>query len=123
MNPQKISKSDLFDRILRPYTTEGAADRDKDSVNKNPMITKVTVRPNPFNTVLTLDVSCESNRNIIVRMFSDEGRIVKMFSWYLVKGTNVTAINELGSLQSGQFLVDIIDNEGTVLFTTKLDKL
>ena len=123
MNPQKISKSDLFDRILRHYTTAGVADREKDSVNKNPMITKVTVRPNPFNTVLTLDVSCESNRNIIVRMFSDEGRIVKMFSWYLVKGTNVTAINELGSLLSGQFLVDIIDNEGTVLFTTKLDKL
>ena len=86
------------------------------------MITKVTVRPNPFHTVLTLDVSCETNRNIIVRMFNEDGRIVKMFSWYLVKGTNVTAINELSDLESGLFLVDIIDNEGRVLFSTKLTK-
>lgn len=86
------------------------------------MITKVTVRPNPFHTVLTLDVSCESNRTIIVRMFNEEGKIVKMFSWYLVKGTNVTAINELGNLQSGIFQVDIIDTEGTVLHTCKITK-
>lgn len=86
------------------------------------MITKVTVRPNPFHTVLTLDVTCETNRNIIVRMFNEDGRIVKMFSWYLVKGTNVTAINELSNLETGLFLVDIIDNEGKVLFSTKLNK-
>ena len=55
-------------------------------------------------------------------MFSEEGRIVKMFSWYLVKGTNVTAINELGNLNNGMFLLDIIDNEGTVLFSSKLTK-
>ncbi len=86
------------------------------------MITKVTVRPNPFYTVLTLDVYCENNKNIIVRMFNEGGRIVKMFSWYLVKGTNVTAINELGNLDNGLFLLDIIDNEGTVLFSSRLTK-
>jgi hypothetical protein len=86
------------------------------------MITKVTVRPNPFYTVLTMDVTCDQNRNIIVRMFNEDDRIVKMFSWYLVKGTNVTAINDLGNLSSGAFLIDIIDIEGTVLFSTHLSK-
>lgn len=86
------------------------------------MITKVTVRPNPFYTVLTIDVTCNSNRNIIVRMFNEGGRIVKMFSWYLMKGTNVTAINELGNLGNGKYLLDIIDNEGTVLFSIQLNK-
>lgn len=86
------------------------------------MITKVTVRPNPFYTVLTLDVTCATNRNIIVRMFNEDGRIVKMFSWYLVKGTNVTAINELNNLENGLFVLDIIDNEGKVLFTSTLTK-
>lgn len=86
------------------------------------MITKVTVRPNPFYTVLTLDVTCETSRHIIVRMFNEAGKIVKMFSWYLVKGTNVTAINELGNLENGLFVLDIIDNEGKVLFTEKLTK-
>jgi hypothetical protein len=90
--------------------------------NKYTMITKVTVRPNPFHTVLTLDVACDSNRSIIVRMFNEAGKIVKMFSWYLVKGTNVTSINELRNLESGLFLLDIIDNEGTVLFSSKIIK-
>lgn len=122
MKSPQTSKSDLFNRILKADKNAGVAASEKDSVNKNLMITKVTVRPNPFNTVLTLDVACESNRNIIVRMFNEEGRIVKMFSWYLVKGTNVTAINELSNLSNGLFLVDIIDNEGTVLFSSKLTK-
>jgi hypothetical protein len=122
MTSPQISKTELLNRILRDAKIGDAAGSENQSVNKNPMITKVTVRPNPFHTVLTLDVSCDSNRNIIVRMFNDEGKIVKMFSWYLVKGTNVTAINDLGSLNSGTFLIDIIDNEGTVLFSTKLEK-
>lgn len=116
------SRDKMFNRILQ-------TDRKKDVGGTNPppvktknMITKVTVRPNPFYTVLTLDVACDSNRNIIVRMFNGDGRIVKMFSWYLVKGTNVTAINELGNLNNGIFLLDIIDNEGAVLFSSKLTK-
>ena len=119
MNTSKISpNTDLLNRILRDSTPQVPGN----AVNKPLMITKVTVRPNPFHTVLTLDVSCESNRNIIVRMFNETGKIVKMFSWYLVKGTNVTAINELGNLSSGMFLIDIIDNEGTVLLSEKLTK-
>lgn len=118
MTSKQISaKSELLNRILQADVV-GVSE----SVNKNTMITKVTVHPNPFHTVLTLDVSCESNRNIIVRMFSEEGKIVKMFSWYLVKGTNVTAINELGNLNNGLFLIDIINNEGTVLFSSKITK-
>ena len=119
MNTSKISpNTDLLNRILRDSTPQVPGN----AVNKPLMITKVTVRPNPFNTVLTMDVACESNRNIIVRMFSEQGKIVKMFSWYLVKGTNVTAINDLGSLSSGEYVIDIINNEGTVLFTTKIAK-
>ena len=86
------------------------------------MITKVTAKPNPFYTALTLDVTCEQNRHIIVRMFNDDGKIIKMFSWYLVKGTNITVINELGNLSSGTFFLDIIDNEGHTLYSTRLDK-
>lgn len=116
------ARSNIFSRILQ---SERQHDVDGDlnlPVKTNTMITKVTVRPNPFYTVLTLDVTCETNRNIIVRMFNEDGRIVKMFSWYLVKGTNVTAINELNNLENGLFVLDIIDNEGKVLFTTKLTK-
>jgi hypothetical protein len=114
------TRLDMFKRILN--SNDGSDGSLYLPVKTNIMITKVTVRPNPFYTVLTLDVYCEQNRNIIVRMFNEEGKIVKMFSWYLVKGTNVTAINELGNLETGKFVVDIIDSEGTVLFSTRLTK-
>ena len=114
-------RSELLNRIL---TDDFDEDNEVTTLpyNKYAMITKVTVRPNPFYTVLTLDVACDTNRSIIVRMFNEAGKIVKMFSWYLVKGTNVTSINELSNLESGMFLLDIIDNEGTVLYTSRLTK-
>lgn len=117
-----IARNNLFSRILQ--VAENALP-DLPAilpVKSNLMISKVTVRPNPFYTVLTLDVYCDHSRNIIVRMFNADGRIIKMFSWYLVKGTNVTAINELGNLNSGKFTIDIIDNQGTVLYSTELSK-
>src|SRR5688500_13774433 len=117
----KTSRADLFTRILRTEVPGNNTDSTS-PFNKNNMITKVTVRPNPFYTVLTLDVACDTNRSIIVRMFNEAGKIVKMFSWYLVKGTNVTSINELGNLERGLFLLDIIDNEGTVLFSSRIKK-
>ena len=86
------------------------------------MITKVTARPNPFFTSITLDVVCEQSRHTIVRMFDMNNRIVKMFSWYLVKGTNVTTINELNSLSGGTYFVDLIDSEAKVLYATNLRK-
>ena len=86
------------------------------------MITKVTARPNPFFTSITLDVVCEQSKHTIVRMFDMDNRIVKMFSWYLVKGTNVTTINELNSLSGGTYYVDMIDSEARVLYATKLQK-
>src|SRR5687768_7667752 len=116
------TRTGLFNRILAEE--KKAADNGISTLpyNKHTMITKVTVRPNPFYTVLTLDVACDTNRSIIVRMFNEAGKIVKMFSWYLVKGTNVTSINELSNLENGLFLLDIIDNEGAVLFSSRIKK-
>ncbi|MEP7257130.1 MAG: T9SS type A sorting domain-containing protein [Flavitalea sp.] len=114
--------AEMFKRISETEQEKELCGLETQPVKTSAMISKVTVTPNPFHTVLTLDVTCEQNRNIIVRMFDGQGKIVKMFSWYLVKGTNVTAINELGNLNSGMFLLDIIDNEGKALFSYKLSK-
>ena len=86
------------------------------------MSMKVTTRPNPFFTSITLDVTCEHNKHIIVRMFDEAGKIIKMLSWYVMKGSNVTAINELNILNDGQYFLDIIDSEGNVLFNTIISK-
>ena len=86
------------------------------------MITKVTTRPNPFQTSITLDVTCMQSKHVIVRMFDEEDRILKMFSWFLVKGINVTAINDVKELLAGSYYLDIVDLDGDVLYSTKLVK-
>lgn len=88
----------------------------------NIVITKVQVRPNPFFTAITLDVTSEQSRHTIVRMYDREGHIVKMFSWFLVRGTNVTSIQEVNLLMEGTYHLDMIDNEGKLLYSTNVTK-
>lgn len=86
------------------------------------MILQVEIKPNPFKTSVQIEVTCEYSRQVIVRMFNETGRIVKMFSWYLVTGSNVTAINELQKIEDGLYLIDIINHEGDVLYSERLSK-
>ena len=86
------------------------------------LFTKVNLRPNPFSTSVTLEVTSGQNKHVIVRMMSEEGTIVKLFSWYLLKGTNVTTITELAPLHVGGYVLDILDNNGQLLSTVALKK-
>lgn len=112
----------LLNRIARKNEPTDALDCALLTPKPESMITKVAVRPNPFQHMITLDVACAMNRSIIVRMFNESNRIVKMFSWYLVRGTNVTAINDLGKLMDGDYLLDIIDTDGLSLYAVRLTK-
>lgn len=86
------------------------------------LFTKVNLRPNPFFSSVTLEVTSGQNKQVIVRMMNLEGQIIKLFGWYLLKGTNVTTINELNSLHNGEYVIDILDNGGDVLFSAQLKK-
>ena len=113
----KVSPGDELSNLALPATPVNP-----EPEKTNLMITKVTARPNPFFTSITLDVVCQQSKHTIVRMFDMDNRIVKMFGWYLVKGTNVTTINELNSLSGGTYFVDLIDSEAKVLYSTHLRK-
>jgi hypothetical protein len=112
---------EAFRRILH-FVAKNEESDDNPNTKPNEMSMKVTTRPNPFYTSVTLDVICDQNKHIIVRMFDEAGKIIKMLSWYVMKGSNVTSINELHNLNTGQYYLDIIDSEGTVLFNTRLSK-
>jgi hypothetical protein len=90
--------------------------------NSQIMIPKVVVRPNPFFTSITLDVTCAQGKHVIVRMFDEDDKIVKMFSWFLVKGINITNISEVEFLPTGIYSLDIVDLEGDVLYSTHISK-
>lgn len=134
-----MKTSEILNRINQQKTGNAGPDKTGSEIDLSPlaiaaeviisepektalMITRVIAKPNPFFTSITLDVMCEQSRHTIVRMFDMDNRIVKMFSWYLVKGTNVTTINELNSLSGGTYFVDMIDSEARVLYATKLQK-
>ena len=117
---QNAQIPEAFRRILQ-FVAKNEGVKFPDN-NPNEMSMKVTTRPNPFFTSVTLDVTCDQNRHIIVRMFDEAGKIIKMLSWYVMKGSNVTSMNELNILSNGQYFLDIIDTEGTVLFNTMLSK-
>src|SRR5687768_15710868 len=103
--PVKPAIAEALQRIIQSNRKESMHPSEPHVENQTYMITKVTVKPNPFSTTITLDISCDQSRHVIVRMFDEDGRIVKMLSWYLVKGTNVTSINELKNLTTGSYLI------------------
>ena len=121
MKHENTNIPDAFKRLFQFVSKEKRAENDV-NCRTNELSMKVTTRPNPFYTSVTLDITCEQNKHIIVRMFDETGKIIKMLSWYVMKGSNVTSINELGVLSTGQYFLDIIDTDGTVLFKTRISK-
>jgi hypothetical protein len=91
--------------------------------NPSVMITHVKISPNPFVSTLSLEVIVEVNASTIVRMLDNQQKIIKMMNWTLKKGTNTTSVEDLGSLPSGLYYLDIKNMEGQKIFETQLEKL
>ncbi len=118
-----ISKiPDMICRLSRPGENQINNPETYPVMQTEQLFTKVNMRPNPFFTSVTLEVTSGQNKQVIVRMMNHEGQIVKLFGWYLLKGTNVTTMNELNNLHNGAYIMDILDNGGEMLFTTQLNK-
>ncbi|OQP65123.1 hypothetical protein A4R26_15590 [Niastella populi] len=112
-----------LNRILQiDQTSQNEARGSSEAPNSEIMIPKVVVRPNPFFTSITLDVTCVQGKHVIVRMFDEDDKIVKMFSWFLVKGINITNISEVEFLPTGVYSLDIVDLEGDILYSTNISK-
>lgn len=86
------------------------------------IFSKVNVRPNLFSTSVTLEVTSNQNHQVVVRMSNDEGQIIKLFGWYLLKGTNVTTISDLQSFNSGIYSMAILGNDGELMYSTEITK-
>ncbi|MET3883934.1 hypothetical protein ABIE54_002823 [Chitinophagaceae bacterium OAS944] len=118
-----LSMRQKLSRILQIDTTAKNENQGpSDAPNSEIMIPKVVVRPNPFFSSITLDVTCAQGKHVIVRMFDEDDKIVKMFSWFLVKGINITNISEVEFLPTGVYSLDIVDLEGDILYSTHISK-
>ena len=117
------SKSAMYLKLKRLTGADGEAPlRDASQEVDKSGFMKVLVRPNPFYSSITLDVTSEQGKSVIIRIFNEEGKLVKMFSWFLLKGVNVTTVHEMETLTSGDYQLDMVDQEGKLLFCTKLTR-
>ena len=81
------------------------------------MIKEVLVNPDPFTREFTLEISCSENLHAIVRLINADDRIIKLFSWYLLKGANITSIDDINFTVSGKCRLDVMNKEGKLLHT------
>jgi hypothetical protein len=87
-----------------------------------PAFTRVSVRPNPFSNTLTLEIASVLNLQVVVKLTTATGTIVKLFGWYLLKGTNVTTLRDMSNLEAGSYSLTIMNNDGEVMHQIKVNK-
>ena len=84
------------------------------------MIASLTLSSYLTYSFLNLHIISEANRLVIVRLFNAEIQMVKSFSWYVWKGENNKVINQEGTFEENWVLLDVVDFEGSVLFTSRI---
>lgn len=116
----KMKSKERLHNILNAEKRDELCDGD---INFNmKFISGVSVRTTPSMYTITIEVSSKENRHIIVRLLNTEGKIERMLGWYVIKGANITTISETTQLPIGTYRLDIIDNEGLVIYNTQLQK-
>jgi hypothetical protein len=55
-------------------------------------------------------------------MADTTGKIISLFLWKLKKGINISNINNLNKLGTGLYLLDVMDEDGQILCSTKVEK-
>jgi len=84
------------------------------------MINKLSAYPNPFVNGITIEISAGKDDHVIVRMRERKGKIVRMFSWHLLEGSNLCSLNDLHDLLKGDYILDAVNEEGIVLGNAKV---
>ncbi len=84
------------------------------------MIANLTLSSFLSSWVLNLHIQSDSNRYVVVRLFSQETRVVRSFSWYIWQGENNKVINDDGFVEDKWALLDVIDFSGSILYSAPI---
>jgi hypothetical protein len=82
----------------------------------------ISTRPNPFVSSLTLEITASEDQPGVVRMADTTGKIISLFLWKLKKGINISNINNLNKLGNGSYMLDVMDQTGHILCSTRVEK-
>lgn len=84
------------------------------------MIASLTLSSYLTYSFLNLHVLSDANRYVIVRLVNEEIKLVKSFSWYILRGENNKVIDQDAASNEKWDLLHITDYEGVTLFSTKI---
>ena len=84
------------------------------------MIASLTLSSFLTYSFLNLHIFSDANRYVIVRLFNEEIKMVKTFSWYVWEGENNKVVNQEGTIDNNWVLLDVVDFEGSVLFSSRI---
>lgn len=82
----------------------------------------LSIRPALVHDRLNVEMVMNNNQHVILRMIDNEEKVVRMIGWYLLRGTNATAIFDLEKLEAGEYRIDIMDTDGDIINTGKIRK-
>ena len=82
----------------------------------------VKAYPNPFGSNISLEVVCEQNEQVIFRLYNPSGKVIKMSYWKLVNGMNKIILDGLERLTSGQYLIELKDQNEETVYHSELTK-
>jgi hypothetical protein len=82
----------------------------------------VNTRPNPFTSNIIVEIVNEQPAHAIVRLYRQDGKFIRIISWDMAKGRNITMFRDLEDLDDGTYVLDAVDALGNVLHKTDLIK-
>lgn len=84
------------------------------------MIANLTLSSFFSSWILNLHIFSDSNRYVVVRLFNQDTRVVRSFSWYIWQGENNKVINDDGFVEDKWALLDVIDFNGSILYSAPI---
>ena len=82
----------------------------------------VNTRPNPFTSNIIVEVVSDQSAHAIVRLYDHLGRFIRIISWDMAKGRNITMFRDLEDLEDGTYILDAVDSMGNSLYKIDLIK-
>lgn len=85
------------------------------SVKLKKTIGDFTVSPNPFRNNLNINIEWNKNETTVVKVFNVLGAEVVAKNVLMIKGNNYIAIDELSSLQPGNYIIQFMTPNGKLI--------
>jgi hypothetical protein len=69
-----------------------------------------------------VEITSELQAHVIVRMYDHNGKFIRIISWDMAKGRNITMLRDLEDLEDGTYILDAVDTAGNTLYKHELVK-